>query len=350
MVVTRSSKTQAPKASQPADLAGVHLNAPNGPTAIGYDYRTSTNDGAAACGRASSPIRLERRQVPYDPSRPQWGAAGSRHGWAQRSCDLPWCTVNYAVQHLPQSLLPENYIHRPQSETDCQFDFTGYLARQRSWGEDRRDGRPDVLFMLRQPETWVDSFTGLQGYLKVIDQGVERIIVDENDPHMRPLEDFPDCPFPVSRNVEGWRMEAWKRIDRRITSVQICRRMVANVNQNGELMNKPTDGSLSRRRNAFRDSAFCPAWGQGRSAIWDFTSKELRETGNPVNNSTRHISHDLDKTESRYLGACQYIHHGNQSRAGDRKLVGARAEKKRKECEDIVAQFESKRARRNDGQ
>ncbi|KAL9112841.1 MAG: hypothetical protein Q9227_002918 [Pyrenula ochraceoflavens] len=308
------------------------------------DYRNVVNPSLAATyGYSPHAIKLRPRNVAYNLKRPQWGDAGTKHKFAAEESEYPWCTVNYVIQHLPYECMPHRYAKQPHSDGDCDDDFTGYIPSQHTWSNDRRSGRPDVLFMLNKPQHW-EQPSGVPKNLFALDGRVKRVIVSEHDSKMQPLKHLPDCPFPVSRLVEGWRLEAWIRLDKNIDSQFVSKRFVAHYDKNNKLLDNIKGGALERRRNLFRDKSWCPTWGSAKSAIRAMTLERLSSLGMSAKtlNSTRHIQKDLNTAENEYHTARAYVDYGKKRRAGNRSVSREESLEKRRKYERVIEAFEGR--------
>lgn len=71
------------------------------------------------------------------------------------------------------------------------------------------------------------------------------------------VNDFPVLPDQISSRVEGWRVEAWSRMDRRITPQDIIDRVNPAY--------KITASEIQMRRYRFRQEFNVAAWGSGSS-------------------------------------------------------------------------------------
>jgi hypothetical protein len=98
------------------------------------------------------------------------------------------------------------------------------------------------------------------------------------------INDFAVLPNQISSNVEGWRLEAWMRLDRRITEQDIIDR----VNPKYKL----TADEIETRRENFRRNFHVANWNVQKS-VWDI-DRMLRAAGiDTEKNSTRGLTPGL---------------------------------------------------------
>ncbi|KAF7119016.1 hypothetical protein CNMCM5793_008656 [Aspergillus hiratsukae] len=129
---------------------------------------------------------------------------------------------------------------------------------------------PDVLYVLR-PRT---------NYRK----SRHRVYKTTNAITGKQINDFAVLPSQISSNVEGWRLEAWMRLDRRITEQDIIDR----VNPKYKL----TADEIETRREHFRNAFHVANWNVQKS-IWDI-DRMLRASGiDTQKNSTRGLTPGL---------------------------------------------------------
>jgi hypothetical protein len=129
---------------------------------------------------------------------------------------------------------------------------------------------PDVLYVLR-PRT---------GYRK----SRHRVYKTTNAHTGKQINDFAVLPSQISSNVEGWRLEAWMRLDRRITQQDIIDR----VNPKYKL----TAEEIESRRENFRNTFHVANWNEQKS-IWDI-DRMLKAVGiDTQDNSTRGLTPGL---------------------------------------------------------
>lgn len=83
------------------------------------------------------------------------------------------------------------------------------------------------------------------------------------------VRDFPMLPRKISSRVEGWRMEAWFRMDRRLSNNDILDRIDPRW--------RPTAEELERRRADFRTTFHVAGWSSGSSVA--AVMREARRQG-----------------------------------------------------------------------
>ncbi|PKX96861.1 uncharacterized protein P174DRAFT_363644 [Aspergillus novofumigatus IBT 16806] len=132
------------------------------------------------------------------------------------------------------------------------------------------DNLPDVLYVLR-PRT---------DYRK----SRHRVYKTTSALTGKQINDFAVLPSQISSNVEGWRLEAWMRLDRRITQQDIIDR----VNPKYKL----TAEEIESRRDNFRNAFHVANWNVQKS-IWDI-DRMLKAIGiDTQKNSTRGLTPGL---------------------------------------------------------
>ncbi|GIC89828.1 uncharacterized protein Aud_006256 [Aspergillus udagawae] len=98
------------------------------------------------------------------------------------------------------------------------------------------------------------------------------------------INGFPVLPSQISSNVEGWRLEAWMRLDRRITQQDIIDRVNPKYTLTAE--------EIESRREIFRNTFHVANWNAQKS-IWDI-DRMLKAIGvDTQNNSTRGLTPGL---------------------------------------------------------
>ncbi|KAF7165342.1 hypothetical protein CNMCM5623_009547 [Aspergillus felis] len=129
---------------------------------------------------------------------------------------------------------------------------------------------PDVLYVLR-PRT---------GYRK----SRHRVYKTTSAITGKQINDFAVLPSQISSNVEGWRLEAWMRLDRRITEQDIIDRVNPKYTLTAE--------NIESRRENFRNAFYVANWNAQKS-IWDI-DRMLKAIGvDTQKNSTRGLTPGL---------------------------------------------------------
>ncbi|KAL8856664.1 MAG: hypothetical protein Q9178_006731 [Gyalolechia marmorata] len=107
-----------------------------------------------------------------------------------------------------------SYDEEPARGLD-KLDRTAFQQDQKHWCLRDRDRRPEVLTYWEQPDNYSDYDVPLW-----YDNG--RIVIDTEG---RPLRPYPELPLTISGQCEGSRMEAWRRLNPKITMNDIKARM-----------------------------------------------------------------------------------------------------------------------------
>ncbi|KAI9374927.1 hypothetical protein BJX61DRAFT_540321 [Aspergillus egyptiacus] len=102
------------------------------------------------------------------------------------------------------------------------------------------------------------------------------------------INDFTVLPLRISSMVEGWRLEAWVRLDRRITAQDIIDRVHPEYRAN------ISPEIIDRRRNEFRRFFWVSCWDAGFEHTIAEVTRALEARGvNPQLNSTRGLTPGL---------------------------------------------------------
>jgi hypothetical protein len=113
-----------------------------------------------------------------------------------------------------------------------------------------------------------------------------RIRTTTHDVFGNQINDFSVLPDRISSKVEGWRLEAWMRLDRRITVQDIIDR----VNPKYRLNLTPDD--IEMRRQAFREKFYIACWGAKKS-VNDILRLAKSRGIDPALNTTRGLTPGL---------------------------------------------------------
>ncbi|GIK00460.1 hypothetical protein Aspvir_004485 [Aspergillus viridinutans] len=158
----------------------------------------------------------------------------------------------------------ENLVKPEPAAAD---DLTAPHGDQTYWS---LENLPDVLYVLR-PRT---------DYRK----SRHRIYKTTNALTGKQINDFAVLPSQISSNVEGWRLEAWMRLDRRITQQDIIDRVNPKYTLTAE--------EIESRRENFRNTFHVANWNVQKS-IWDI-DRMLKAIGvDTQKNSTRGLTPGL---------------------------------------------------------
>ncbi|KAJ9257006.1 hypothetical protein DTO195F2_5685 [Paecilomyces variotii] len=150
-------------------------------------------------------------------------------------------------------------------------DLTAYHPEQVDWSI---DNLPEIIYVLRPTAKHAKSRAEVTKTTYEIFGQV--------------VNDFPVLPRQISSRVEGWRCEAWSRMDRRITPEDI----VARVNPKYQV----TASDIEMRRYRFRQGFNLGAWGSGSSIA--AAARILQKHGiDPKLNSTRGSTPGLIRPE-----------------------------------------------------
>lgn len=150
-------------------------------------------------------------------------------------------------------------------------DLTAYHPDQAHWS---LRNLPDIIYVLRPTAEHYKSRAKIP---KTTYEIFGKIV-----------NDFPMLPLQISSKVEGWRAEAWSRMDRRITPEDIIDR----VNPKYQV----TTADIQMRRYRFRQGFRLGAWGSGSSI--SAVARLLEKAGiSPELNSTRGLTPGLIRPE-----------------------------------------------------
>ncbi|KAL8728635.1 MAG: hypothetical protein Q9181_005285 [Wetmoreana brouardii] len=144
------------------------------------------------------------------------------------------------------------YEEEPARGADA-LDRTSYHADQEKWAFMPRNARPNILFAWHDPYT--RDHTGYEpqvwfsgGY-----------IVLSND--QLPVKKWIELPCTISGQCEGWRIEAWRRLQPNLTMTDIKARMPRLTSKGLGLVQKVVKGpALANRAARDRCRMSIPAW------------------------------------------------------------------------------------------
>lgn len=111
-----------------------------------------------------------------------------------------------------------NRFKTPRARGDHEHDITAFLRTQKNWDLERDHGWNgiDVLHMFAK----LDHETPTYEVSWMYDEG--RVVLD---PDNHPINDYRDIPSTLSSNTEGALMEAIRRLDPRITIIDVWARL-----------------------------------------------------------------------------------------------------------------------------
>lgn len=146
-------------------------------------------------------------------------------------------------------------------------DLTAFHPGQTNWSI---RNLPDILYILRPTAAHTKSRA--------------RVHKTKHPIFGKYVNDFPMLPRQISSRVEGWRVEAWCRMDRRITPQDIIDRVNPAF--------KVTEDEIQMRRYRFRQAFNVAAWGSGSSIA--AIARVLERAGiDPSRNTTRGLTPGL---------------------------------------------------------
>jgi hypothetical protein len=143
---------------------------------------------------------------------------------------------------------------------------------------------------------------------------VEKILLDSEG---YPIKYFSILPLTLSTQLEGFRIEAFRRMDNRITMNDLRARMMPVWNQNRGEKAVPAENVFNMRAGRFRQTHRCMKWGgYGDKPFRDVLLHEMTPAMDQ-GNTTRDLT-PLSKKEVKWL---EWASNGTRSqRAGSRKL------------------------------
>ncbi|KAF7514381.1 hypothetical protein GJ744_000151 [Endocarpon pusillum] len=154
-----------------------------------------------------------------------------KHGRQRGRPSKKWVKQNYAGT---EELKRDQDAAKPESVALITSSFPG------SSGPDKwsLENLPEILFYLKVPKS---QYEGQPVELLKEDGKVVKVGEDG-----KPLRAFPVLPRHISVDVEGWMVEAWRRLDPRITYADILDRQTADPERE---LSKPRQNTLSNRCN-----------------------------------------------------------------------------------------------------
>jgi hypothetical protein len=180
------------------------------------------------------------------------------------------------------------------------IDITSYHPGQRTWAW-TKDRRPEILFQYKK--SGHSNPTHLITYL--IDP-YGRVVIDEEN---HPVRHFDVLPLTISTEVEGWRLEAWMRIDDRIRYNDIRARMLirdTSMRAGKRSQIAPLPNTMQMRRLRARGRGRCLAWKpSNKPTNFDALLDAEMTSGMKAANTTRFLE-DLTSEEFKALNETSY--------------------------------------------
>ena len=191
-------------------------------------------------------------------------------------------------QYILQTITDEEYAFPDPPGTDPD-DITSYLKDNKDWGPDWHQ-RPLILKRFARTNFPVPSYE--PGAL--VDNG--RVVIDQENHAVVAWRELPLC---ISSKVPGYKLEAWRRLNPRITIFDFLARMVKTDKPASSERNK-----LSMRMTRFRLKGACISWveREGCSQIKEYMCN-LIGSECVATNSTEDFGRDLTEVEIRQATA-----------------------------------------------
>ncbi|KAE8354311.1 hypothetical protein BDV28DRAFT_156323 [Aspergillus coremiiformis] len=192
------------------------------------------------------------------------GYHAQKHHTAQHSVILNPRTSISPEDDDPTELVSQTGGLRDKSEDD---DMTASHVDQDRWS---LENLPDILYVLK-PE---------QPKSRHVIRTTAHVVFGKH------INVFAVLPDQISSKVEGWRLEAWLRLDRRITVQDIIDRV------NPKYRFRLTPADIELRRKTFREKFHVACWGAQKS-VNDVYRRAASMGINPSLNSTRGLTPGL---------------------------------------------------------
>lgn len=162
------------------------------------------------------------------------------------------------------------------------------------------------------------------------------------DPDNHPVRDFREIPATISSAVEGWLMEAIRRTNSKITSVEFRARMLRKPSADGKVKLITANG-VEMRMARWRQAHRCISWvNRGgskafRDHLWGLMTKDMRD-----NNTTEGLEDVEDKGE---LARMKVANQGQfLSRAGPRAIPDHLREHRQRKVIEKAMRFDEGQA------
>ena len=230
------------------------------PTASGDIPRRLADIPAAGCLLGQTALR-SRRWI-SNSARPKGQVRFHSTGMDyQESPGDEWLPAVYHFnlrrQYILYSFSIDQYTHPDPQGNGGPIDITTYHPDQKTWGPAWQD-RPPILKRFVRGEYLGSSYEPAV----LTDRG--RVVIDQDNHAVKAWSELPLC---ISSKVPGWKMEAWRRINPKISIFDFLARMVRT--------DKPLDSErnkLSMRMQRFRLKGACITWveREGCEAIRDY--------------------------------------------------------------------------------
>lgn len=152
---------------------------------------------------------------------------------------------NMRRQYILYSFSTDNYVHPDPQGSGGSLDITTYHPDQQTWGPAWQD-RPPILKRFVRGDYLGSSYEPAV----LTDRGC--VVIDQDNHAVKAWSELPLC---ISSKVPGWKMEAWRRMNPKISILDFAARMVK--------MDKPLDSArnkLSMRMQRFRLKGACITW------------------------------------------------------------------------------------------
>lgn len=205
----------------------------------------------------------------------------------------------------------------PPAQGDDPSDRTAFTLAQQTWGNDKREQRPDILFYIQ--EVKIDS----------PQEGIPwefggRRVIDRNNHGMRY---FSDCPVTISSEIEGFRLDAMQKLNPNIMWADILGRAPDKRIKRGKERKLQVQTAFSNKSSRFRHTAGVLSWASKDFACNAITLEFYRKImGDDVinGNSTRRYGKDLSKAQVRKLEAQirdeKFEGNAKENKSGKRKI------------------------------
>lgn len=182
------------------------------------------------------------------------GRERGRHGmkWVQKYWDIKERLKKENSKYLIDILVSISYTLTDGTMPYVEAFRTSSFPNSDKWS---KDDLPEILLYLKPPKS---KYAGQPVGLLKEDGKVVKV-----GGHGKPLRDFPILPRHISVDVEGWLVEAWRRIDPRITYPDILDRQTEDLDKGIKKLDKNALQNRCRR--------------ECRTVLGNWTSYERRD-------------------------------------------------------------------------